>query len=87
MTIKQITKLQAQNGLTEMQNMINSGSAWKMEGSYGRVAMSLLQSGACFLPKEDHFDYYGNTVPSRDKLKPGTKGTLLNSQNYWNDQI
>ena len=87
MTIKQISKLQAKNGLTEIQNQINSGTAWKLEGSVGRQAMSLLECGACMLPQESHSDYYGNIVPSRDVLKPGTKGTLLNSQNYWNDQI
>jgi hypothetical protein len=83
MTIERITELQAANGLTEMQNMINSGEAWRMEGSYGRAAMDNLESGACYLPQERHNDFYGNTVPSRDDLKSGTKGTLENSINFW----
>ena len=35
------------------------------------------------LPNGRRTDYYGNIVPSRDDLKPGTEGTLLNSQNFW----
>lgn len=84
MNIQTIKRLQKEHGLEEMQNLINSGEAWKLEGSYGRAAMSNLESGACMLPKEAKFDYYGNRVPSRDDLKPGTKGTYKNSLNFWN---
>ena len=84
MHFQTIKRLQADHGLTEIQKMINSGQAWKREGSYGRYAMSLLESGACMLPKEQRVDYYGNTVPSRDMLKEGTKGTFKNSVNFWN---
>jgi len=34
-----ITKLQKENGFSEMQNLINSGTVWKMEGAMGRKAM------------------------------------------------
>lgn len=78
-----IKKLQEAYGLSDMQDKINSGIAWKLEGSYGRYAMSLLESGACMLPKEVKFDYYGNKVPSRDMLQEGTKGTFKNSVNFW----
>lgn len=84
MHFQTIKKLQADYGFTEIQNMINSGQAWKMEGSYGRQAMQLLESGACMLPKEKKIDYYGNTVPSRDMLKEGTTGTFKNAVNFWN---
>jgi hypothetical protein len=60
---------------------------WKFEGSYGRQAMSLLEEGACFLPDEPTYDYYGNRLPSRNELKPGTKGTLENSINFWTSVI
>jgi hypothetical protein len=83
MNFKKITALQKQFGFTEMQNNINTGMAWKLEGSVGREAMALLESGACMLPKVAHRDYYGNTVPSRDMLKDGTKGTYKNSVNFW----
>ena len=82
-TVEQITALQKQYGLSEMQDRINSGLCWKLEGSYGRAAMDTLESGACMLPEVKHNDYYGNAVPSRNDLKPGTTGTLLNCQNFW----
>lgn len=78
-----IKKQQKEFGFDEMQTMIDSGLAWKMEGSVGREAMRLLESGACMLPKQSHRDYYGNTVPNRNLLKPGTKGTYLNSKKFW----
>ena len=83
MNYQSITKLQKEFGFAELQNLINTGQAWKMEGSVGREAMQALEVGACMLPKQDYYDYYGNTVPSRDKLKPGTKGTYQNSKQYW----
>ena len=83
LTLEQITTLQKMYGVTSLQNKINNGMAWKLEGSFGRAAMSALEDGACMLPEERHSDCYGTTVPSRNDLEPGTKGTLLNSQNFW----
>lgn len=83
LTVKQIEQRQKAYGFDKMQEMINTGQAWKMEGSVGREAMRLLESGACMLPKEFKTDYYGNRVPSRDVLQAGTKGTLRNCQDFW----
>ena len=83
MTIEQINELQAQYGITKMQNTIDSGLVWKLEGSMGRQAMSLLESGACYLPEKDTQDYYGNLIPARTRLQAGTKGTLELSQEFW----
>ena len=58
-----------------MQRAINSGMAWKMQGSYGRAAMEALESGACMLGRESTRDYWGNVIPSRDDVKPGSKGS------------
>ena len=66
-----------------MQQLINSGQIWSFEGSMGRHAMSLLESGACMLPTVTRYDYYGNKVPSRYDVKPGTTGSYQNSVNYW----
>jgi len=81
-TVKQIQELQKSYGFDEMQKLIDNGMAWKLEGFVGRQAMSALESGACMLPEEQHQDYYGNIVPSRNDLKEG-KGTLVNSQEFW----
>lgn len=83
MNYQTIKKLQREYGYDKLQAMINSGDAWTMEGSYGRAAMDALAAGACMLPKEAHFDYYGNRVPSRDDLKPGTKGTFQLASRFW----
>jgi hypothetical protein len=58
------------------QSMINDGTAWRFQGSYGRQAMEYIRAGACALGKEGHRDYYGNYVPSRFEVKAGTKGSV-----------
>lgn len=83
MNFQSITTLQKTYGYDEMQKMINDGSAWKMEGAFGRRAMELIECGACMLPKVFKTDYYGNRIPSRDVLKAGTKGTYQNSKKFW----
>jgi hypothetical protein len=83
LTIEQIRVLQEQNGLTQLQLFVETGDAWITEGSIGRAAMEALESGACFLPDKVYFDAYGNKVPARSMLKAGSKGTLENSQNFW----
>ena len=85
MNISTIARLQKDYGFWDIQQSINTGMAWKMEGSFGRSAMDMLRSGACMLPKVSHRDYYGNIVPSRDVLKPGTMGTYKNSVAYWSN--
>ena len=85
MNIKTIYKLQREYGLAEMQEAINTGMAWKMEGSVGRRAMELLRTGACVLPKTAVVDAYGNRVPSRDELVSGTLGTFENAVNFWSN--
>lgn len=83
MNLHDIKRLQKEYGIYEDQQLINSGYGWRMEGSVGRHLMSLLSSGACYLPKKQHRDYYGNIIPSRSELKEGTKGTRKNSINFW----
>jgi len=58
-----------------MQELINTGTAWKLEGSVGRSAMALIENGECMLGEEGHRDYWGNYVPSRHEVQAGTKGS------------
>ena len=86
MNYKSIQKQQKNSGYKELQNLINTGAAWKMEGSIGRAAMAALKSGACMLPTKQFFDYYGNRIPSRHDLNKGSTGTFQNSvQFYYGD--
>lgn len=59
----------------DAQELVNSGMAWKMEGSVGRSCMDAINSGAIMLGENGHRDYYGNYVPSRHEVKAGTKGS------------
>lgn len=83
MNILKLEQLQRLYGVTEIQNHINSGLAWKLEGSVGRFAMSMLEAGVCMLPLVPRIDYYGNRVPARTDLKKGTKGTYQNCARFW----
>jgi hypothetical protein len=60
---------------TTCQNLINSGMAWKLEGHVGRTCMAAIEDGACMLGPDAHMDYWGNLVPSRLMVRPGTKGS------------
>ena len=83
MKYTQIISLQKGYNVTQIQEQINSGMAWKLEGSVGRFASDMLEAGVCMLPLERKVDYYGSVIPSRHDLKPGTKGTFKNSVNFW----
>jgi hypothetical protein len=58
------------------QSLINNGMAWRLEGSIGRECMRLIESGHAILGDKAHTDYWGNTVPGRDWVIPGTKGSV-----------
>jgi hypothetical protein len=58
-----------------IQRAINSGSAWSFQGSYGRAMMDAIKGGYCLLGHSQARDYYGNTIPSRDDVQEGTKGS------------
>jgi len=48
------------------QKMVNTGQAWRLQGSYGRTAAALLEAGAIKPPKKktksNSYDYYGNQI-------------------------
>lgn len=68
----------------QLQEWIDSGTAWMLEGHVGRTAMAALRDGAAVLPPESHHDYYGNTVPSyldvADEI--GSPGSVANAEAY-----
>jgi len=59
-----------------LQRLINSGAVWHLEGWIGRMAMEAINSGDCCLGPKGHFDAYGEYVPSRSEVMPGTPGSL-----------
>lgn len=66
------------------QSLINSGTAWRLEGHVGRTAMDLIESGLCALGPKATTDYYGNTIPGRDDVQPGTKGSVQYVEDHGN---
>lgn len=85
MNISTIYRLQREFGYAELQEAINTGLAWKMEGAYGRDAMNALEQGICLLPTTPHRDAYGNRIPARNEIKEGSKGSFQNAVNFWSD--
>lgn len=84
----QLQKVQTMNtreisegGLTvvvdaDMQDIIDNGLVWRLEGSAGRGAMQMIEDGLAVLGPNGVRDYYGNYVPSRTEVKFGTKGSV-----------
>ncbi len=59
-----------------IQRLINTGMAWQMEGSIGRDCMRAIEAGRAMCGTESRRNYWGNVVPSRYDVKPGTKGSF-----------
>lgn len=60
---------------TSLQRAINSGSAWSLQGSYGRAMMDAIADGTCMLGTKRATDYWGNRIPARTDVQEGTKGS------------
>lgn len=82
-TIEQVRELQEKYGWKELQDSINNGTCWMMEGHYGRLAMDALKSGACTLGEHSYKDYYGNKIPSIHSVSEFTTGSEGLAQMYW----
>jgi hypothetical protein len=65
-----------QDEAERLQGLIDSGTAWTLEGSVGRAAMRAIESGLCVLGPSSHRDYWGNYIPSRFEVQAGTKGSV-----------
>ncbi len=59
-----------------LQVLINTGLAWTLQGRVGRAAVDCIERGACALGVESRRDYWGNRIPSRFEVEPGTMGSI-----------
>lgn len=66
--------------VNDLQGLIDSGMAWRLEGSVGRAAMRAIEEGECILGEVGHRDFWGNYVPSRYEVEAGTKGSVEYAQ-------
>jgi hypothetical protein len=87
MSLEELKNLQEQEGFAQLQDWIDSGVAWKMEGSVGRSAMDAITTGVCWLSEHPKLDYWGNRIPSRDEVKSGSKGSLQHSINFYSQVL
>jgi len=67
-------ELSAEQEACAMQAMLNAGQ-WALQGSYGRAMMRAIEAGVCMLGPNPAQDYWGNRIPSRTEVAPGTKGS------------
>jgi hypothetical protein len=80
LTISDINNIETEEDVSDVeyyqsiQRAINTG-AWSLQGSYGRTMMEAITYGYCLLGKSSARDYWGNTIPSRDDVKEGSKGS------------
>jgi len=58
-----------EDAIAGLQELIDTGQAWFMEGSVGRAAFRAIEDGLCVLGPVGHRDYWGNYVPSRTEVK------------------
>jgi hypothetical protein len=58
-----------------IQRAINSGTGWSLQGSYGRAMMRAIEAGEAMLGPNASYDAYGNKIPARSEVAPGTKGS------------
>jgi hypothetical protein len=58
-----------------LQDLIDRG-IWGLEGSMGRAMMAAIEDGRCTLGPAPARDYWGNYIPSRTEVEPGTKGSV-----------
>lgn len=80
LTLNDINTIESDEDVSELdyylvvQRVINNGM-WSLQGSYGRTMMDAIKAGYCMLGTKSARDYYGNIIPSRNDVKPGTKGS------------
>lgn len=58
-----------------LQTLINGG-VWGLQGHTGRAMMDAIENGLCALGPQPARDYWGNRIPSRFEVEPGTKGSV-----------
>jgi hypothetical protein len=80
LTLNDINTIESDEDVSELdyylvvQRVINNGM-WSLQGSCGRTMMDAIKAGYCMLGTEAARDYYGNGIPSRNDVQPGTKGS------------
>lgn len=59
----------------DAQALIDSGNAWRLEGSIGRACMRAIESGECILGPRPVRDYWGSLIPAWWMVEAGSIGS------------
>ena len=57
------------------QELIDDGRVWSLQGSYGRMAKHLIETGHCLLAPVTQKDFFDNPIPSRFDVESGSPGS------------
>lgn len=57
------------------QELIDDGRVWSLQGSYGRMAKHLIETGHCLLAPVTQKDFFDNPIPSRFDVELGSPGS------------
>lgn len=74
-TLEEDEDATAEDETAALQRLISQG-LWSLQGHTGRAMMDAIGGGYCVLGPEGARDYYGNRLPSRTDVKPGTLGSI-----------
>lgn len=85
MNERKIKELQKQFNYQEIQDLINSGEAWRIGGETTKKCKKALRSGACHLPYHSIKINIFVTVPSRYQVSANEYGSMHRSKEFWND--
>ncbi len=68
----------------ELQEWVDSGLAWHLEGFIGRSASDALAAGALVLSPQRTRDYWGTPIPAYTDLvdEVGSSGSVANAEAY-----
>jgi hypothetical protein len=66
----------------QLQDWVDSGVAWHLEGGVGRAASDLLAAGV--LPLTAHRKYWGSRIPAAHEVRDevGSTGSIANAEHY-----
>jgi hypothetical protein len=72
----------------QLQEWVDSGLAWHLEGAVGRAASDALAAGALVLGPNPRRDYWGSGIPAYDQVtdEVGAIGSVANAEAYEEDE-